>query len=165
MSENDKEQQRWIFELQQEHARREHDRSDDFHKYVNEAAIRTADAALRNLMLVNGGAAVALLTFIGALSKEQKPVIANTLAWFASGVALAVAGMALAYFTNFFMAGIGSSMTKKWERPFLVDGPKTHLYRKLNLGFHIAAVVVAILSLIAFVVGIVKVRNGLANLI
>jgi hypothetical protein len=67
----------------------------------------------------------------------------------------------LGAFTNYFMAGITSSMNRHWEHPYLVDGPKTKMYRRLNLGFHIAAVVVALASLCVFIAGMLEVRDAL----
>jgi hypothetical protein len=48
-------------------AEREHDRLQRFEDSTNEATINTANLALRTAMLVNGGAAVTVLAFIGGL--------------------------------------------------------------------------------------------------
>ena len=158
------ENQKWVFDRNREFAQREHDKLDSFHTYTNEAAIKSSELALRMALIINGGAAVSLLTFIGSLPKEQKRLLADTLVWFASGVALAVAAIGLAYFTHFFMAGIASSRVKTWQHPFIVDGPTTKRNRRINLGFHIAAVVVGLASLVVFVMGMMQVRDALARL-
>ena len=119
------EEDKWRHELLREDAQRAHDKADDFHGYTDKAAIESAQLALRMLMLINGGAAVALLAFAEKMEAAYRGAIADTLVWFASGVALAVAGIALAYFTNYFMAGRYSSMTRQWQHPFVTDGPKT----------------------------------------
>ncbi len=152
------------YEIERQHAQRAHDKIDAFHEYVNQAAIRASELALRNLLLINGGAAVALLTFVGHLPQPQKTAIANSLVWFASGVALAAGGTALAYFTNYFMAGVASSKLRTWEHPYVQPGPQTSMYIRLNRGFHIAAVFTAIASLAVFVCGMLEVRNALSAL-
>ena len=48
-----------------EEAHRAHDVLTDFYTSINESTIKSADAALRTFLLVNGGAAVAVLAFMG----------------------------------------------------------------------------------------------------
>ena len=140
-------------------------------RFPGPALITTSSLALRMAMLINGGAAIAMLAFIGGLvSKDKIAVgqldkIANSLTWFALGVAFAVAGIALAYFTHYCMAGTASSQTKKWEPPYMEPGPKTPLWRRLNIAFHVAAVVAGLASLSFFVVGMFSVRAAISHLI
>lgn len=77
--------QKWAHEQNTKAAERAHDKSEEFVLQVNEAAINGSNLALRMAMLINGGAAVALLTFVGGLSGEQKRAVAATLNWFAGG--------------------------------------------------------------------------------
>jgi hypothetical protein len=167
--------QKWIVEMQRqdaqraleisrEDAHRAHDKLDEIHRYVDQAAITAGQFALRMVLLINGGAAIALLTFVGSLPKEQKRLFANTLVWFASGVALAVAALALAYFTNYLMAGLASSRLRTWEYPYVQPGPTTSRYFILNRIFHYAAVIVGLASLAAFVFGMLRVRDALVYL-
>ena len=156
--------QKWLHEMKRQDAQRTHDKLDDFHRYVNEAAIKSGELALRISLLINGGAAVALLTFIGTLPKEQKHAFADNLVWFASGVALAVAALGLSYFTNYFMAGIATSNVRTWEHPYIQPGPTTPRYRALNISFHVAAILVGLASLAVFICGMLHVRNALTQL-
>ena len=158
---------KWLEEVHRQDAQRAHDKLSNFHEYVNQAAIRSGETAIKMLLAINGGAAVSLLTFAGSISKDQKDTalgIANSLAWFAAGVALATAASALSYFTNYFMASIASSKARTWEFPYVAEGPTTKRYRRINLVFHIAAVVTAVLSLVVFVYGMSLVRNAIASL-
>jgi hypothetical protein len=157
--------QKWVHDINREEAHRAHDKLDDFHAYVNKGAVKTGQSALKLSMLINGGAAVALLTFIGKLPKEQQHAVADTLVWFASGVALAVAAIAASYFTDYFMAAIAVSRMRTYEHPYVTDGPKTNRFRKLNLAFHILAVGAGLASLGAFVCGTFDVRAALAHLV
>ena len=156
---------KWLEEKRREDAHRAHDKLEDFHTYVNEAAIKSGDATLRMLMLINGGAAAALLTFTGNLTNAaQKLSFANTLVWFATGVACAVAGVALSYFTNFFMAEHTTSLKRIWEHPYTEPTDASKRYRRLNVLFHFLAVVAGLLSLAAFVYGMLQVRNAFTHM-
>jgi hypothetical protein len=151
-------------EMLRQDAQRAHDQLLNFYTYVNQAAIKSAELALRMLLLINGAAAISLLTFIGTLPLEQKRVVAGTLVWFASGVALAVTGVACSYLTNYFAAGVANSKQQTWDHPYFMDGPLTKRYRILNASCHFAAIAVALASLGCFVVGMVLVKNALAFL-
>ena len=77
-------------------------------EWSNKAAIDNANHALRTLILINGGAAIAILAFLGAVISSDTNqfaddivVVTSPIAWFAWGVALATLGMAFAYFTNY----------------------------------------------------------------
>jgi hypothetical protein len=75
--------QKWLYEQNVKAAERAHDKSYEFRTQTNEAAMQGGNLALRMGLLINGGAAVALLTFIGTLPVDQKRAIAATLSWFA----------------------------------------------------------------------------------
>jgi hypothetical protein len=80
------ERQKWLHEQNQRAAERAHDTSKEVALQVNEAAISAGNLALRMSLLINGGAAAALLTFVGGLPANQKRAVADTLVWFASDV-------------------------------------------------------------------------------
>jgi hypothetical protein len=160
-----------VHDLNREDAHRAHDKNSEFHSYVNKAAIETANLSLRTLVVINGGAAIAVLTFLGGVaSKEQIDfakvgVVASTLKWFAFGVALAVTAMALSYLTNFATASIASSRTQNWEHPYVADGPKTKWWRITNRVFHFLAMVTAFASLGLFVEGMFAASDAVTHLL
>ena len=147
-----------------EEAQRQHDRVEAFHRYVNEQSMKSGEFALRMSLLVNGGAAISLMALMAHLTIPERHRLANTLVWFASGVALAVSGLVFAYFTNYFMAGYASSLSRNWIPPFISDGPRTQSKRRLNFVFHCLAVAAGLASLAAFVRGIFHVRAALTQL-
>jgi hypothetical protein len=155
------EYQKWAHELRKSEAERAHDKIDEFFLKVNDAAINAANLALRMSLLINGGAAIALLSFDGHLPPDQMKAVANTLLWFAWGVLASVAGIALAYFTNYCMAGVASSKARTYEPPFVKDSPTTWKWLLANRIFHIAAVIVGLASLVLFIVGMFSVRAAL----
>jgi hypothetical protein len=152
----------WGFEQNRAVAERQHDQIIEIGNRLDEATINAGNLALRLVLLINGGAAVALLSFMGSL-KDQRQAIATALAWFARGVAAALA-LGLAYATNFCAVGIPRSMTYWYEHPYVRDGPQTAVWRKWKLRFHIGAVLAAIRALVLFVIGMLRVKSAFINL-
>ena len=98
----------WRQVMAREDAHRAHDKHDAFVERLDAAAIKSAEKALGACLLINGGAAVAVLSFIGVLASKDalaigssgfKPV-ADSLEPFAAGVVAAVIGMALSYLAH-----------------------------------------------------------------
>ena len=106
-------------------AERAHDTLTDFASKTNTAAIEVANLALRTAMLINGGAAIAVLAFVGSLASRDKVSLqaitqtAATLIWFATGVAVATLSMGLAYFTNLFIAQDATFRQKNFSASLL----------------------------------------------
>jgi hypothetical protein len=152
---------KWLHERNRQAADRAHDKSRERFNHVNEAAIKGANLALLMVLLINGGAAIALLTFIRDLPANQKGAVAGTLVWFTWGVATAMLALAFAYFTNYAMAQAEGSKTWQDEPPYVVDGTATASWYWLNGVFHIAAVIFGLGSLILFILGMLSVRSVL----
>jgi hypothetical protein len=165
------EERKWFHEMRREEAHRAFDNSNAFHTYTNKATIESANLALRTLIVINGGAAIAVLTFLGGVASKEKidfekvGNVAHTLRYFAVGVALALAGMAFSYLTNYFMASIESSKTRTYDPPFIADSPKTDLMKKVNGVFHAAAFLSALVSLVLFVAGMYIASDKITNLL
>ena len=112
-------------DLRREDAKRAHDAEGEFGKQNNEAAINSGAVAIRTAFLINGGAAVAMLTFIGSMVAQGRigdtdlHGLASNLMWFASGVALAAAASTSAYFVNLATAGMSVSRKRTWDHPYL----------------------------------------------
>jgi hypothetical protein len=150
---------KWAEVLKRQEVERAHDTLEEFYQYVNEASIRSGEACTIMLMFINGGAAVSVLTFAANLPGEYyRTALANTLVWFASGVGLAVAAAAATYFTDFFMAAHASSLLRIWQHG--QNGPGTKVHQLLNIIFHFLAVAMEGASLVAFVIGMLGVRNA-----
>ncbi|ABE62928.1 hypothetical protein Nham_2131 [Nitrobacter hamburgensis X14] len=164
---------KWTYELNRENAHRQHDATRELFHYINKASIEAGNIALKTLVVINGSAAITILTFLGGVAAKREidflkvANVASTIKWFAFGVALAVLAMALSYLTNYTMAGTIASKRATYEHPFIVDGPKFRTWRRWNILFHIAAVLVAFVSLGLFVYGMFltsdAVRHPLAS--
>jgi hypothetical protein len=156
--------QKWLHEQNTRVAERAHDRSNEFARQINEAAINAANLTLRMALLINGGAAVALLTFVSGLPAEQKRAVAATLDWFAWGVVAAVAGLACAYFTNHGLAVQERSKTFTDKPPYVINGANTKRWSYFILVFRFLAIIVGSGSLVLFLVGMLSVRAALTKL-
>ena len=66
------EYQKWLHDVVRQHAHRAHDANRQFQVNVNQATIKGGDAALRAALLINGGAAVSVLAFIGGLVSQRR---------------------------------------------------------------------------------------------
>jgi hypothetical protein len=154
---------KWTFEQNRAVAERQHDRITETANRVDEAAINGGNLALRMVLLINGAAAVALLSFMGNL-KDQRQAIAGALAWFAWGVAAAALALGLAYATNLCSVGILQSMGHWYEPPYVRDGPQTALWRRWNRAFHIGAVAWGLAALVLFVVGMLRVKSAFIHI-
>jgi heme/copper-type cytochrome/quinol oxidase subunit 1 len=130
-----------------------------------------ANLALRTLIVINGGAAIAILTFLGGVASKDKidftkvGAVADTIRYFAIGVALGLVGMALSYFTNYFVAGVEGAKRRIWEHPYLEETPRSKRMHRLNVVFHVAAFVAALASLILFVVGMFAASDKITHLL
>lgn len=137
----------------------------DHGKVANEQAVANANATLRSLLLINGGAAVALLAFIGSLISANAVQLAPSidlltapLMWFAWGVAASVLGMAFAYLTNYSIAGHAFALYGQ-------EAASARRWLRSALTFQVLAVLVAIASLACFVLGILAIRTAVNMLV
>jgi hypothetical protein len=137
-----------------DNAKRSHDRLAAFVTQINEASVKSGETAIRSALLMNGGAAVSVLAFLGGLASrdfltaKQLGDISSSLIWFATGVAVAGAALAFSYFTNFTQVRIENSRLLVWEHPYVTDGPETKKWQRYNLICHWLAVVTGVLALI-----------------
>jgi hypothetical protein len=161
----------WRYVAAREEARRAHDRADGFFKQVNEAAIKNGESAFRACLLINGGAAVSVLAFIGSLASKdvigvsQLASVANSLILFALGVVAAVVGMALSYVVNYLTAEGAGSSKRIWEYPWVVPGERTVWLARLKPGLHWLTLLVGVASVVFFVCGIFAVRNSVKHIL
>jgi len=157
----------WAVEQNRAVAERRHDQVNDVANKMNEATVNGGNLALRMVLLINGGAAVALLSFMNGLNdlpKDQRQAIASALAWFAWGVFVAALALGLAYLTNRCVVGTLGSKKLQYEAPYVSDGPRTALWTAFYWAFHIAAVLAGLGSLVLFVVGMLSVKSAFINL-
>jgi hypothetical protein len=146
-------------ELAQRDAHHTHDQVNEFQRSLNEAAVKGADAALRSVLLINGGAAVSVLAFIGGLAAQsrikldQLQAVAHSLVIFAFGVAAAVISMLFAYLTNLIAGDIERSLERLTQPPFIAPGKHTLRLERLKIA-----------SLVLFLYGVFNVKDAITHL-
>ena len=65
------EERKWEEEKTREEAHRTFDISNEFHSYTNKAAIDSSSLVLRTLIVINGGAAITILAFLGDCGERK----------------------------------------------------------------------------------------------
>jgi len=157
-------------EIRREDALRAHDSSRRYSEATNEAVVKAGEVAIRTVMLINGGAAVAVLAFIGAVVREhgvtvkQVAGVSSSLLWFGGGVAAAAWALALSYFTNFCYVRSETSKIFTLDHPYIIDGANTRWWLRWAWGFHLGTIVWGVLSLVLFFVGMFDVHGAIVRL-
>ncbi len=135
----------------------------DAFKWHNEAAAKSGRVATRVLLLINGGAAVALLGLIGALAgaecfeDRQIQRFGSNLVWFTWGLVAAAAALSLVYLVNYCHAGAARTQIAKPGSSF------GHWLWPAHV-FSFGAILAGVLSLAMFVLGMFAVRDSLSLL-
>ena len=164
--------QKWTHGMKREDAQRAFDLHSSRLDKMNEAAIKSADSALRACLLINGGAAVSVLAFIGSLATKeliavsQLSRVASSLEIFAFGVVAAAVGMGLSYLTHLFDAEYRASLKWKWvgDLPVTEDGPASKRILRFRTFWHVLAVIAFVVCIGCFIGGMVSVRDAIEHL-
>ena len=151
-------QNEWAREVFRKHERRA--------EALEIASVESANLALKSLLLLNGGACIALLGFLASIfsanvqqqesARELAPFLA-ALSKFASGAGLAVFASSLAYLTNSAYARSLMTYDKKWEWPYVEANEKSKRDWRIGTYLNNVAIVVSIASLGMFVWGCIAI--------
>ena len=102
-----------VEDLNRKAAERAHRDLTEFTRQNFQAAFQSGQIALRALILVNGGAAVAVLFFLSTIAAKvsvaQISVVASSLVWFVAGITCGLMALTCAYLTNLYDANVGTS--------------------------------------------------------
>lgn len=151
-------------------AEREHDRVQSIVAKTEEATIKSAEGAIRIVLLINGGAAVSVLAFIGSLASQGRVsfdrlnTIAGSLIWFGCGVGSAAICAFFFYLTNISYSYATGTQTRDYNHPYVHQTPCSRQWRCAGLIFHWTALLSAGAAFGFFVYGIVDVRNAIGFL-
>lgn len=116
-------------------------------------ATQIALSALRGLMIINGGAIVALFTFIGnAPGSYDRAAIWWAFTWFASGLFLTMAANILGYFTQswYFQSSTEQSWNAQARRHRRPAPYNAEWYNRWGSRAEFVALVCVVLALISF---------------
>jgi hypothetical protein len=162
--------QKWTHEMKRDDVQRAFDLLNSRFDKINEAAIKAADSALRAGLLINGGAAVSVLAFIGSLATKdliavsQLSRVAGSLEIFAFGVAAAVVGMGLSYLTHLFETGCLGSLRWIPNTASTEAGLRTKQRLWLRHSAHVLAVIAFFVCIGCFIYGMLSMRDAIQQL-
>jgi ABC-type transport system involved in multi-copper enzyme maturation permease subunit len=152
-------------DLDRKAAERAHENLTEFTRQNYEAAFKSGQIALRTVVLVNGGAAVAVLFFLGIIaarvSVAQISIVASSLIWFVAGITCGLIALTCAYLTNLYDANVGTSLSQTWQYPYNQPGRYTQYFVRVSRFVHIVAIVAGTASLVLFIVGMWDVRSAI----
>ena len=171
MVETNPEHERWKYEQNMRAAERTHDKNDTDWFQANEGAMAIGNIALRTAVLINGGAAIAALSFISSLVNSkaislgpQLSRITESLTWFALGVAIATIAMGFGYLVNYSNSGVVSRQDKTYVAPYLVETSKSKRWRTSSKVFTLLAIGAAAVSIGFFIYGMFDIKNAVTML-
>jgi len=133
----------------------------ELHKHLNDKIMDTANLFLRSAILINGGAAVAVLGFIASISKADDSFhsvifrVADAVVLFAFGAAVGVVGIALAYFTNYAAAARLNQHDRPLEKRYLV----------VKRVLHLSALIASVTTIVLFVLGALSVKSAIHGVV
>jgi hypothetical protein len=149
------------------YALRAHEQANNIRAYLDRAAIDAANAAVKSLLLINGGAVVALLGFIAALAgptpeaRSSIASLASPLMWFGGGVGVAVFAGLCAYLVHFCYASASLSQDQGWKHPYVTENKASKAWLIVGRVFHILGVLAAVAALSLFATGVIGVRDSI----
>ena len=165
----DLEYRKWIYELKREDAKRAHDLHLASIESITKFAVENGNLAIRMAMLINGGAALSLLAFIGSVAKDHigdnklLPVAAS-LTWFALGVFASAFAMGFAYLTNSLYAAAANRHQRTWDPPYVQETTSSKSWMRVCIIFQWMTILLSITCLIFFIIGMFDVRSAISAL-
>lgn len=130
------------FSLNIEHSRQTHESGVEAFK----AAVTSGQSAIRSLFILNGGACIAMLAFIGHLATDNSRDLVGPFAW-----------TLLAFAAGVFAAAVTSGLTYLTQVLFADDDTE-----KFGFGLQFASVAVGLSSLLCFAIGMRRAYEAFA---
>jgi len=143
--------------LIREDARATHQRHTELLYKLNDAAIDNGNAAIRALLIINGGAVIALLGLAAGMAESdyfQINSLLSPLVWYAAGAGLSVVTSFLAYLTNSTYASYHSKAELSGIYPYIKGEQGRDKLLRWAKRFHALAIISAVGSLALFGCGI-----------
>jgi hypothetical protein len=151
-------------------AERAHDFVHEYGRRMAEAAGRNATETTKVALAINGGSAIAIMTFLGAFAKDGAAIrnvmgyALMALACFAAGVACSALTAGFTYFANLYFGEGFRAQSFNNEHPYVAENDGSNRYWKKGDRYSKAAIRLAIAAFMAFVVGVIFTGLGLAKL-
>ncbi|WP_090743595.1 hypothetical protein [Paracoccus tibetensis] len=128
----------------------------DLFKHMNELNVSIGQAFLKSAILINGGAAVAVLGFVASIARADSTYsamligVADAIMFFAWGVMASLAGIGSSYLMGSAALNVLQSQSARWQA----------ISRRLNDFFHVLAVAAAFSAALSFLLGALAVRDA-----
>jgi hypothetical protein len=160
------EHSRRTYELNLRAAERAHDKEHELWKVLTDATTRDAQGAIRVILVINGGAAAAVLAFAAGLISRQSALppssitpIVGSLRWFAYGVISSGLAAIAAYLANGSYGAASANRERRWHHPYVQPTTTARVWLYAAWFFHIAAMIAALVGLGCFAYGLFKVQQ------
>ncbi|MEM7212391.1 MAG: hypothetical protein AAF479_10945 [Pseudomonadota bacterium] len=131
----------------------------------NLAQIENANIALKSIFLLNGGAAVAMIAFLGsAVGTDNLPdgirlsLVFAPIVYFGWGVALAAIATVIAYSANSCITRSLYGYDLDWTHPYVHENDESRLYKKWGEGLIVIGFLTVLASIALFTIGVYEVR-------
>jgi len=134
---------------------------------ANENATKTALEILRTLILVHGGAIIAMLSFVGGLvgsgklAGSEAAALSNPLMYFGWGIVITIITMILGYFTDGLVVIHSFELANVEARPTEFGNQVVARLTWTKRIIHTVGIGLTILSLLSFLGGIYALRSAL----
>jgi hypothetical protein len=164
------EERKWREEKAREDLQRAQDQMHENRHKITEAAIQSGQVTIRTAALMNGGAAVVVLGFVGGpigqgrVEVNQINTIAGSLMWFVSGVAASVCSLGSAYIVNYCRRWQIDTLQEANEPPYFISTAASDRWKQITRAFQLFALIVGVLSLVFFVIGMWDLRESIGHL-
>ena len=155
-------------------ARRAAERAHEVHKEFvfqsNAASVESAHSALRTIMLINGGAVVAILGFICVVADKNKlstndlHAIADCLRWFAFGIFCAAVAFGAAFLVNCSTALGNAAKPLDLVPPYVHDCPTSNWCNVFRNLCAVSAILFGGVAILAFGTGAGSIYSAIAKL-
>ncbi|WP_029031020.1 hypothetical protein [Salinarimonas rosea] len=136
-------------------AKRRHERFDEDYAEANKATAESGVQAVRAAFLLNGGACIALLTFLGRNAGTET---AGDLFWaavlFSLGAALAAFAAGATYLTNHLYVSAKAEMTRDLTHPFVHETKASKRLVGWGDFFKVVAIICVLASYAGFMAGV-----------
>lgn len=153
-----------------EDAVREHDRHHERLLKANEAAIQAGQVAIRTAVVINGGAAISILAFIGGLVGQGRLAIedirsvADSLLPFAVGVVCGLGSLGASYLAQYCVRTSNELVERVFSPPYLYVPPGAARWSSAATAMRAIGVLAGVGSVALFVAGMLDVHHAISGL-
>jgi hypothetical protein len=136
---------------------------------ANETAVKMGQEILRTLIVIHGGATIAMLSFIGStvgsgkLSGAGAALLSEPLMKFGWGIVITIAAMVGAYCTDYLVTGHAFQMGNAETDPSDATSARVAIYATAKGVAHTLTVLLTLASLGAFACGMCELKSHMAE--